>query len=642
MKWAAMCAAALLLLGGCGGNGSSAPPTAQAPPPPDKQMPPPPKKQEPPPPAPKKQPPPTTITTPTTLTVPLTPLTPAAQLPPATTMPLVSFAEKKKVFEAAPEYMVKWSGVNVRTGEPVSGTDNHLALINASAAYARGATGEGEVVAVTDSGIYNLHHEFRIRDEEGNIIGNKIPSSAITQWENWCRRETGATVCGPYSPRVFRDVNDKIIGDERRHGTSVAALIVGARDGLGVIGNMQGVAYKATLRFHQIYLGGGGGGGYKPTDITKITETDDMNIAARYFSLDHARAGGAFILNHSFGASGYIDLYDGAEIKKRFKHTAALLEQAGVDPADKIIVVRSAGNAGNACLNAACDMGGVRVNPKSVELWSGLGVHFPELRSHVLAVVAVGQDGILADFSNPCGLAKSFCLAAPGVGLWTAYTRSPFDYRTFGGTSAAAPVVSGSLALLRQYFRRQLGSTELVSRLLQTADKTGIYADSDKYGQGMLDLDAATAPMGTLMTALSGDPLARPFTGGGFTQSGGAFGAAMENALGGVEIAAFDQLDAPFFFMLADGIAHAPRLPGQLREHEIALGSGISQLASLSLQTEGNALAAARIRRGDWWFAYGHHGGREAGLYAGGIGAGGGVGAGRNVRANGAGLGMGG
>ena len=56
-------------------------------------------------------------------------------------------------------------------------------------------------------------------------------------------------------------------------------------------------------------------------------------------------------------------------------------------------------------------------SPTSPALTSGLGVHFPELRSHVLAVVAVDQDGVLAKFSNPCGSAKDFCLAAPGVNL---------------------------------------------------------------------------------------------------------------------------------------------------------------------------------------------------------------------------------
>lgn len=43
------------------------------------------------------------------------------------------------------------------------------------------------------------------------------------------------------------------------------------------------------------------------------------------------------------------------------------------------------------------------------------------------------------------------------------------------GASAAAPIVSGSVALLAQHYRDQLGNDEIVTRLLRTANKEGIY-----------------------------------------------------------------------------------------------------------------------------------------------------------------------
>ncbi|MDA8735726.1 hypothetical protein N9M56_06765, partial [Porticoccaceae bacterium] len=58
-------------------------------------------------------------------------------------------------------------------------------------------------------------------------------------------------------------------------------------------------------------------------------------------------------------------------------------------------------------------------------------------------------------------------------------------------------MVSGSLALLKQLFP-SVGNYELVNRLLVTANKSGIYADSSIYGQGLLDLNAATRPVGNL------------------------------------------------------------------------------------------------------------------------------------------------
>ena len=70
------------------------------------------------------------------------------------------------------------------------------------------------------------------------------------------------------------------------------------------------------------------------------------------------------------------------------------------------------------------------------------------------------------------------------------------------GTSFAAPLVSGSLALLKQLFPT-VGNYELVNRLLVTANKTGIYADSSIYGQGLLDLNSATRPVGNLGSPVS-------------------------------------------------------------------------------------------------------------------------------------------
>ena len=47
-------------------------------------------------------------------------------------------------------------------------------------------------------------------------------------------------------------------------------------------------------------------------------------------------------------------------------------------------------------------------------------------------------------------------------------------YAVGGGTSYAAPFVSGGLALLAQHFNNQLGNTEILQRVLMTADKSGM------------------------------------------------------------------------------------------------------------------------------------------------------------------------
>ncbi|MDA7967558.1 MAG: S8 family serine peptidase, partial [Gammaproteobacteria bacterium] len=487
--------------------------------------------------------------------------------------------QHKKEFEESPEYRV--DATFTPLGRPELVQDRHKDQIKAAAAYARGATGKGEIVAVSDTYISPGSREL------GETRG--FPPFVTS---------TKVTVAGP------QDRN--LAGLVGYHGTAVATLIAGKRDMEDRNGNMHGVAFDAKVAFKQVDLVARYPGWVfaAPTNLDVLTEEDDKKIAARFFNMDYARAASAGVINFSFGIRGHIDLYAEEPVRAKLKHTAAVLEQKGVPPADKIIVVRSGGNQGLDCFGQ-CSRGHPRINPTSVSLLAGLGVYFPELRGHVLTVVAVGQNGLLDDSSNPCGSAKIFCLAAPGEDL---VSHGETSITRFGGTSGAAALVSGSLALLRQYFRdengaRQLGSTELTARLLATADRTGTYANSDKYGHGLLDLDAATAPVGRLMTSLSTDPNAQPFDASAFSLSGNAFGGAMRDSLGGVKIAAFDELDAPFFFPLADGVSHAPQISAghsdTLHEHELSLG--VSSNASLALSLAAGELSAARIRRGNLW-----------------------------------------
>ena len=78
-----------------------------------------------------------------------------------------------------------------------------------------------------------------------------------------------------------------------------------------------------------------------------------------------------------------------------------------------------------------------------------------------------------------------------------------------GGTSFAAPFVTGGLAVMAQHFEGQLGNTELVDRLFTTADKSGVYNNPDIYGHGLMDLAAATAPVGQV-SAMLGNNLSGP------------------------------------------------------------------------------------------------------------------------------------
>lgn len=116
----------------------------------------------------------------------------------------------------------------------------------------------------------------------------------------------------------------------------------------------------------------------------------------------------------------------------------------------------------------------------------------------------------------------------------------------------AAPMVSGGLAIMKQLFRGQLSSEQLVSRLLTTAKDDGIYADSAIYGHGLMDLGAATSPWGIPAFMGSGQPVATATQGVPITASslaaGPALGDALSRALGSQQVAVFDSLGAPFWF----------------------------------------------------------------------------------------------
>ena len=70
------------------------------------------------------------------------------------------FAARKATYESNPNREYAPSGI---AGSFF--TDNHLAAINAAAAYARGATGAGETVVIADSGFYPQHREFSGTDK---------------------------------------------------------------------------------------------------------------------------------------------------------------------------------------------------------------------------------------------------------------------------------------------------------------------------------------------------------------------------------------------------------------------------------------------------------------------------------------------
>ena len=286
--------------------------------------------------------------------------------------------------------------------------------------------------------------------------------------------------------------------DGASHGTAVASVAAGGKfEGTPI----HGVAWGADVAMWSIPLGSGGGL-YEPITLEELSDSDAGFAYIFQTAFAWRDAGNRLdILNLSIGFDGLIENYGAEDLRAAWPEMVATLAQAGAD--EKTILVWSAANAhGDRCEAGVPGCVNGRVNATSTSITAGLPAYFPELRGHSVAVVALNpHDQAVSSFSNRCGIAADYCIAAPGFDIRVAYF-GPHQgevirgYATGGGTSFAAPMVSGGLAVMKQLFRDQLSNEELVSRLFATADSTGIYADRETYGHGRMDLGAATSPVG--------------------------------------------------------------------------------------------------------------------------------------------------
>ena len=592
------------LLAGCsggsgGGGGETSPPPSQAEP--DSQPPPPP---EPPPPPPPE---------PTPSSVPAPQPTPIA---PARTGP----------FAGNPEFYAP----DPNSPNPDSARSLHWApgAVKAHIAYQRLADrrpgelpGNDVRVAVIDTGIDLLHPEFdSLRTSED-----------------------------------FRTGDGDFSGDEFSHGTAVASLIGARRGGPGGDRDFHGVAWGATIRVTGIALGRADPSRpYVPISLPRLEDhsTDTASLLTHVLRGQGSSGSRPDVVNMSFGVSGLVEKYTADELRTHFRDAIEVAAQAAVPEAERALLVSSAGNANGGgtgrCspddprVGGNCVDGELRASSPDVD--SALMAHIPELRPHSVAVVSVGRDGQISDFSNRCGIAAKWCLAAPGEDMLAAYWGPPQGggppVRSYasgiGGTSFAAPVVSGGLAVVRHYFRGQLGNPEVLQRVLRTADVTPdrvpagsrcpahLDLDGDlsacelssEVGRGLMNLDRATRPVGGSTTGTPGRTAPAAATWAATPAAWGDVGARVS----GTEFAFFDSWNAPFWSDLGTRFAPleaggwTPPDPG---EDAAAAGEALltPHLAwSAAPAGSGSWLPGTR----DWRFAFGPtaNGEREAESFA--------------------------
>ena len=439
---------------------------------------------------------------------------------PPSTPPSLSFDELKDQYEGYYEYQSQW-GLN---------------MVNASSAYARGATGAGITIGITDSGLDNSHVE---------ISATRLSANSALSYSN-------------YTPNTR----------QKRHGTMVASVAAGKQDKTDIT-PMHGVAFEADVLFVAIQLAEPDPD-YDPVDIGDDDGSGNVSGAPDFTGIDNFFSQlfeiyndyDVDIVNNSYGYSGNINDYTEAQVRYAFPNTIAEMSQVGTPDSEKTIYVWAAGNAGG-----YADQG---VDYSSPELLPGMAHYIPEIQGHSIAVVSLDENGQISDFSSRCGVAQDYCIAAPGGRVTAAYPTSTSDtgiyigntnddnynncitdnscYAVTSGTSFAAPFVSGGLAVIADHFEGQLGSQEIVNRLFTTANKKGVYADKAIYGQGLMDLNAATEPVGQV-SAMMSLSLSGPMTPAIFSNiqlTSPSFGDAITNGIGNHSVIFFDALDAPF------------------------------------------------------------------------------------------------
>ena len=250
-------------------------------------------------------------------------------------------------------------------------------------------------------------------------------------------------------------VGNRLMDDTWGHGTAVAGIAAGAKDDHG----MQGVAFDATIFMAKADQG-------CPDRCVFTAEATARGI-------DAARMAGARVINLSIGGSAAPEVEDAAL-------RAAV---AG------IILVVGSGNSGTAPTDFAQRL--AKVAPNNVIIVGALGT-----ASSTSDTISYDSQAV---YSAPASSSKEHYLGAPGLYNAATYFRSDGIDR-LSGSSFAAPVVSGALALLAQAFPT-LSAKSLIEILYMTADDLGIKGLDEVFGQGRLNIGRAFQPVGTVRMA---------------------------------------------------------------------------------------------------------------------------------------------
>lgn len=299
-----------------------------------------------------------------------------------------------------------------------------LDVINAAEAYARGYTGAGVTVGVIDEMIRINHPE---------LAGKAATAAAVIE-------ATGQA----FAPDWNLDT----------HGSHVAGIVAARRDGVG----MHGVAFDAAVW---------GGPILTASDVDILLDWDAycaVRPEARIFNnswgeLEWTRYYDPLTLHDAISPLEYIETvkYDPLSI--------AILDHA-LDHPESVMVFAAANNGMNSPSLLAL---APRYAGSDLGNWLSVGALDGSCITRSSGGTLSLSEGAVPWFSNLAGGAERWTVMAPGS-LIISLDASTNGYMSMSGTSMAAPVVSGALALVQHAYPWMTGK-QLADAVLTTADK---------------------------------------------------------------------------------------------------------------------------------------------------------------------------
>ena len=283
----------------------------------------------------------------------------------------------------------------------------------------------------------NLTHEYG--DGSGVSVG-------IMDGTTRCSHQELVGRCVNYFPSDFTG------SYYNNHGTHVATIIGGVDKAPAWMNHDGGVAPNANLYSYSVFQSNGGV--WDAWWISDAAETEMANLAASH---------GVTVINQSYGDYN--------------SQGRAYLNQNMVNiwrTHKGIIFVNAAGNEGT-----LLDPG----NVGNID--------------NVIFVGASDQSGRIAGWSNRPGKHyKHQFIVAPGDYISGGFANSDADYGHMSGTSMAAPIVTGAIAILHDYWGHLKGDPSATAGILfQSAIDKGAPGVDNVYGHGILNIRGMFEPI---------------------------------------------------------------------------------------------------------------------------------------------------